>query len=182
MARQTAEALLERTDPGSRHGVEAVLSRVEMVEMAKNAHRSLMVSAIRDPAALDAIERQAWELVVVRPDQPLITTDRPLLVNLGMDASFSLMTLPLSPTALFVAYPPYWREDNGAKIDGVDELLDLIASIHDLLLVERQPCRFIYSSVPLDDEFLVVGKLVRMNKVMQHCLERWATLSTSRGV
>lgn len=47
------------------------------------------VRAIRDPQAIAFLTRRlAWEVLIVTPRMPLLTTDRPLLVNLGEGGPF----------------------------------------------------------------------------------------------
>jgi hypothetical protein len=114
----------------------------------------------------------AWEVITVNPDIPLITTDRPVLVNLGQERpGLETMTMPLRPTRLFVAYPSQWRNPDGSSINGVDELLKDVTFSHDLLLLNEQRCRFIYTSNKLDD-VVSDGRVVRMSVAVEAALKR----------
>jgi hypothetical protein len=110
---------------------------------------------------------------VVNADLPLITTDRPVLVNLGQPRPrLELLTIPVSPTRLFVAYPSHWRTPDGSCIDGVHELIESVTFAHDLMLLNEQPCRFVYASKPLED-VVADGRIVRMGVAVEAALKRW---------
>jgi len=168
-----ARFLDARSDPEDRKRIEETLADLDVNQLARTAHRTLMVQAIRDPRALDAMKSLAWEVITVNPDIPLITTDRPVLVNLGQERpGLELITMPLSPTRLFVAYPSQWRNPDGSSIDGVDELLSNVVFGHDLMLMSEQRCRFVYASSKLDD-VMSDGRVVRMGVAVEAALKRW---------
>lgn len=168
-----ARFLAARRDPEDRKRVEKALADLDVNQLARTTHRTLMVQAIRDPRALHAIKSLAWEVIAVNPGVPLITTDRPVLVNLGQGRpGLELMTLPLSPARLFVAYPSHWRNADGTCIDGVAELLENVTFGHDLLLLNEQRCRFVYTSKRLED-VVSDGRVVRMGLAVEDALQRW---------
>lgn len=160
-------------DPEQQARIDDALGNVDLTQLARTAHRTAMVQAIRDPKALDEIKSLAWDVIVVNADLPLITTDRPVLVNLGQPRPrLELLTMPLSPTKLFVAYPSHWRHGDGTCIDGVQEVLEAVTFGHDLMLLNEQRCRFVYASKPLED-VVADGRVVRMGVAVEAALKRW---------
>lgn len=153
--------------------IEDALADVDLNQLARTTHRTQMVRAIRDPLVLNAMKSMFWEVITVKPDIPLITTDRPVLVNLGQERpGLELITMPLSPTKLFVAYPSHWHNPDGSCIEGVDELLEHVVRGHDLMLMNKQRCRFVYASSKLDD-VVSDGRVVRMGVAAEAALKRW---------
>ena len=173
VAQLKAKWIAARTDPEDRLRFTEALADVDLNQLARTSHRTAMVDAIRDPHALDALKSLAWEVIAVNPDLPLITTDRPVLVNLGQERpEIEIVTMPLSPTRLFVAYPSHWRSADGSSIDGVHEFLETVTFAHDLMLLNEQRCRFVYTSKHLDD-VLSDGRIVRMGVAVVEALKRW---------
>jgi hypothetical protein len=174
LAREVTANLLARySNDEDRERVAEVLREADAEQMAKTAHRTLMVQAIRGPDAVGAIKSQAWTVLVMDPKTPpLITTDRPLLVNLGKGGPPSLMMMPLSPTRLFVTYAP----DPTAKGDdpSVTSLFEQLACTSDLLLLNEQPCRYVFASRQLDDNCIVGNKVIRLRSAVEQALARWA--------
>jgi len=162
-----------RADDGSREKVARVLDDVDLTQAAKTAHRTVMVQKIRDPDAIAAIKALAWTVVAIDPKVPLITTDRPLLVNLGRGGPPQLMTLPLSPTRMFVAYVP----DPSSTGEDVQSLLANVSFASDLLLLNEHPCCFVYSSREIDDSCIIGDKVIRLRSAAQQALARWASVT-----
>jgi hypothetical protein len=174
----TANLLARYMDAEDRARVIETLRDADLEQMARTAHRTVMVQRIRDPDALAAITAQAWTVVVIDPAAPpLITTDRPLLVNLGKGGFPTLMTLPLSPMRLFVAYAP--DPALGGADPSIPSLLENLALANDLLLLNEQPCRYVYASRKVDDEGAVGSKVLRLRTAVEQALVRWGEASVT---
>lgn len=172
-AQVLAELLANYEGDEDRTRVIDALGDADLEQVARSAHRTVMVQRIRASDAIAGIEALAWTVVVIDPfAPPLLTTDRPLLVNLGRGGAPQLMSLPLSPTRLFVAYAP--SPNLGAADPAVPSLLEQLAFGHDFFLLNEQPCRFVYSSRRLDDNGVVGGKVLRLRTAMEQALARWS--------
>ncbi|GEM_PF-6596681 len=104
------------------------------------------------------------------PATPLVTTDRPLLVNLGKGGALQIATMALSPTRLFIGYPAWWQ----TKADAVDvtDLFEHIALVHDVMLMDEQKCRYVYSSRKVES-FVVGDTAIHLRKAVEQSLARW---------
>ena len=173
LARETLARMLagyERAE--DRALVIDALDGLDLTQTAKTAHRTLMVRSIRDERATDAINALAWDILTIRAPLHFITTDRPLLINAGQCGMLQLLSIPLSPTRLLFAYPAFWRGPDGPVIDGVEELRQNFAAFHDLMLLNEQPCRYVYASRSLDDNRIVKDKVVHLRTTVQQVLAR----------
>lgn len=173
VAAATTQRFLDAaTDPADRMRIEAALAEIDVEQLTRTMHRTQMVLSIRDPETIAAITNLAWDTVTVNEDLPLITTDRPVLENLGRSMSeLQFITMPLSPTRLFVAYPAVWRGADGSMAEGFHDLLRDIVFGHDLLLMHEQRCRFVYASRPLKD-YVSDGRVIRMSLAVEEALRR----------
>lgn len=144
----------------------------DAVQMAKTAHRTVMVQEMRKPEAVSKLKAMRWHVVDVDPKAPLLTTDRPLHVNLGKGGTPEILTIALSPTLLFVAYPAEWETDPEMKKE-VAETRENLAVAHDLTLMLEQPCECIYTSRPLDDEMVIGDKKFRLRTAAEAALKKW---------
>lgn len=143
--------------------IEEALAEIDVEPLTRTMHRTQMVLSIRDPETIAAITNLAWDTVTANEDLPLITTDRPVLENLGRSMSeLQFITMPLSPTRLFVAYPAGSRSADGSMAEGSSDLLRNVVFGHDLLVMNEQRCRFVYASRPLKD-YVSDGRVVRMS-------------------
>lgn len=173
LAAEVRANMLAGRSEDSRARIEEALADVDVDQLARTAHRSVMVQTIRDGGTLEAIKQLAWEVVAVNPDFPLITTDRPVLVNLGEQRpQLEIITMALSPTRLLVAYPAHWKRADGSCIEGVDGFVENVTFAHDLFLLHEQQCRFVYTTAPLGD-VVSDGRLVRMGIAVENALQRW---------
>ena len=161
-------------DPERRQRISETLEEANVEQMARNAHRGLMVQAIRNPKAIDAFKALAWTVLVMQPTMPLVTTDRPLLINMGEAGEMQIVTIPVSPMRLFMGYPRLWHQDE-ATLRDADALFDHIAGVHDLLLLNEQRCRYVYASRKVDDNFAVGDKIIHLRKAVGQVLNRWPT-------
>ncbi len=161
----------EYDDTAARTRFAGVIEKLDAVALAKTSHRTIMATEIDDSAAIEAVNRLTWIVLPVLPF--LITTDRPLLVNLGRGGTLALMSIALCPTRLFVSCPPEWTGANGA-IDGLQELLENLAVVHDLALIRQQPCRSVYAPRLLTDEWIVGQRVLRLRTAVERALTRWA--------
>ena len=171
MAREFKAKLLERyASPADQARVSSAISDEEVEQIAKNAHRSAMVQAIRNGEAIEDFQKLAWDVIAVPSITPLITTDRPLLVNLGEGGAVQIATMALSPTRLFMGYPAWWQ----TKADTADviDLFEHIALVHDLMLLNEQKCRYVYSSRRVES-FVVGDKTIHLRKAVEQALARW---------
>ena len=172
-----AEVMAEfLTRPGTRkdrHRMRRALDAINIDQASRNAHRTLMVQYIRDQQAVEHIANLAWAVVSFKEQNPLVTTDRPVLVNLGqVRPSIEILTMPLSPTRLFLAYPRAWLRPDGTYVDGADEVLQTISHAHDLFLLRQQSCRYVYASRELGD--VVRGRFVmRVKEAVDRSLVAW---------
>lgn len=168
MAREFMAGLLARyATPEDRARAAGVLTDVQLEQIARTAHRSAMVQAIQDPQAIERIEKLAWDVLAIPSSVPLITTDRPLLANRGKGRP-PILTMPLAPTRLFIAYPVEWQADPA----DVGALFEHIALVHDLMLLNEQPCRYVYSSRKVES-FVVGDKTIHLRKAVEQALTRW---------
>lgn len=168
LAADYAATFLARYGGGeARARAEDALANIDLALMAKNAHRTAMVQAIRAPERLSEIESLAWQVLAVVESAPLVTSDRPLLTNLGREGPVQLVTIPLSPRHLFVAFPSWWQEE---EVDGIDDLLAQIALAHDLMLMFEHPCRFVFASRPLDDSLTIGSTVLRLRTAVDAAL------------
>ena len=161
-----ANLLAKYTDPKGRARVEKALAHVRAEEMGKTVYRSLMVQAIRDPGAAEAITGLDWEILGTQAEAPFITTDRPLLINFGRGGPIEVLSIPISPRRLFVAY----RKESGFG-DGAETLENLVLG-QDLMLLHEQPCRFVFSSQKLTDDFRAGDHIVRLRTAVEAALRR----------
>jgi len=128
---------------------------------AKNIVRTHMVQQIDEPEFLSALTAQEW-VTVETNGADFITSDQPLLENPGLDDTATgqtvyVMTLPLSPSRLFVSYPRSWRGDN----DWQDVMRVITSEVHNMLVVSAGP-QYLYSAKPIED-----GKLVKLRKMVE---------------
>lgn len=128
---------------------------------AKNTVRTHMVQQIDEPEFLSALTAQDW-LTVETNGVDFITSDQPLLENPGLDDAVTgqtvyVVTLPLSPTRLFVSYPRSWRGDG----DWQDALRVITSEIHNMLVVSGRP-QYLYSAKPITD-----GKYTKLRKMVE---------------
>lgn len=136
----------DRLDPEEQARIDDALADVDPTQLARTAHRTTTVHAILDPNALHEIKSLAWDVIMVDTDHPFITTGRHVHVNLGQPRPrLELMTMPLSPTKLFVASRSHGAT-LGTGIDGVQQVLEAVTFGHYLMLLNEQRCRFAYAS------------------------------------
>lgn len=173
-ARQVLDGLLKRYegDDDGRARVLDALRDVDLDQMAKTSHRTIMVHAIRNSDAVAAVAGLSW--AVVTRDVPFITTDRPLIINLNKGGEPALMTIALSPTKLFIAHSRDCLDDEGNVNTEARELFRNLAFGHDLLLLSAQPCRYVYSSRQLDDTCVLGSKVIRLRTAVDEALARWS--------
>lgn len=119
VARASVLAVIEeaktRPDP---YGTWArVLELFNAEAAAINAARRAMVARINDAPFVRWLCEQKW--VVVNINGPaLITSDRPLLVNLNGELPVYILRIAISPSRLLLIYPATWEVD--------DELLKML--------------------------------------------------------
>lgn len=156
---------LRSTSGTTREGrvrVERIIARIDPVQMARNSVREFMVSEIRDQKVIDYLKSLAWVVVPrTAADPPFITTDRPLLVNVGESSRpINVLTMAVSPKKLFLAHPSGWVMN--------DELLALVGNLafgHDLLLLQAG-CTCVYASKRVEDT-----ARARLRRAVEHALK-----------
>lgn len=128
-----------------RQRLESALAHLDSDEMARTLIRTEMVKAIRDDKVVDYMLGMRWTVLQVGFE--LITSDRPLLVNLGRSRQpLEVATIALSPSHLFTMVPPWPSEDEAE----IDDLLKTLAVHHNFLLFAARP-RCVYSCRELQD-------------------------------
>ena len=145
-----------------RESMLAALEGFDIVRSARNAHRTMMVQAIRAPEATKPMLALAWEVVPVGDAPLLITTDRPALVGRDAQGGIGLLTMPITPTKLLFGYPAYWRNPDGSFAEGLSELRPRLVGFHNLFLLNQAPCRTIYSVAPLEDDAVLGDKIIHL--------------------
>lgn len=151
------------TTPDGRQRVEQIIARIDAVQMARNSVREFMVNAISDGKVIDYLKSLNWVVRTRGPEKSFITTDQPVLVNVGQTelgrrtvVGIHVLSMALSPTTLFFAHPANW----GAGED-VEALVGNLLFGHDLLLLHAG-CTCVYSSQKIED-----GPRVRLRRAVE---------------
>jgi hypothetical protein len=166
-----ANMLATSPGEGSRQHLDAVLSQLDLHGMARDAHRGVMVQKIRDVDSIAHLSALRWLTVAAPPNRPFITTDRPLLLNLGGGGPVNFMTMALSPTRLFVGCPPSWADD-----EELEDLARTLTHSQNFLLLRSNP-QCVYSASKLVDED---GYRLR-SAVGEVLLEGWGGASAQKA-
>ncbi|WP_437745821.1 DUF4238 domain-containing protein [Sorangium sp. So ce1504] len=142
-----------------RQRLESALVHIDSDEMARGVVRTEMVKSIRNDKVVDYMLGMRWNVLQVGFE--LITSDRPLLVNVGTSRQpLEVATIALSPSHLFTMAPPWPSEDEAE----IDDLLKTLAVHHNILLLAARP-HCVYSCRELQD---MEG--VRLRSFVEHRL------------
>jgi hypothetical protein len=142
-----ADCVSRQADEAGREQIREAIKQIDPVQLAKNAHRGLMVQRILDPAFTKPLAGLTWVLVPAWPGCSFITSDRPLAINFGEKGQpLDCFSIPLSPRVLLFGHSPGWG-DSG---QGRSEFLNILAGGHDIGLLRQRP-RCVYSREKVDD-------------------------------
>jgi hypothetical protein len=127
---------------GGRARLETYLKNVDRDQLSRNMVREHMVKEIKSQELVDYFVSRRWLVVTIRPEDFLITTDAPVVINCGKHAEpIVLLTVALSPEKLFIMYPPTWNMDA--------ELVAHLSLLHNSMLLMARPS-FVYSQRKVD--------------------------------
>lgn len=147
-ARQIAEELrVEYETSFTSARAKNALSLIDLNTMATNTVRTHMWKEINDPEVLNFLMiEHAW-FVASPAGMNFITSECPLIVNADDLSSrpIHMLTLPLSPQALFVSIPRSWLNDPAH-----DRNIRLVVAVHNQLLVRARP-RCVYAASKILD-------------------------------
>jgi hypothetical protein len=144
-APEIADGVLAELGDGRAAFVERVLATVDPIDITKNAIRDFMVAEICRKEVLEHFKGWHWEMVLLKPDYPLITADAPIVINGAADQRarpIQMAALALSPQALLVMRPKAWTVD--------DEFRKMLILSHNLSLVQGS-AMYLYSRMPVAD-------------------------------
>ncbi|NUP10742.1 MAG: DUF4238 domain-containing protein [Polyangiaceae bacterium] len=139
--------------PINRQRMEAVLARPVRDGMTlkdvmiQNVTLDGLQKQLTHLPRLESIRAMTWAVLTMPPEQPLITSDHPVLFN--MHGQFRVITVALSPSKLFLAYDPHPEMD--------EDLEKEFALTHNRLLYVLSP-KFIYSQGDLTGDALAMAK------------------------
>jgi len=127
--------------------LEKTLSALDIHGMALNSVRESVVRETKNPRLLQYFKDQTWSVVGIDPAFPLVTTDTPLIINVGKsERPINLLTCALSPVQLLIMHSPEWNVDD----DEFKQLVEALAVGHNLLHVCSRAKR-LYSQQKLAD-------------------------------
>jgi hypothetical protein len=143
LAEDVYRQTLARCPAEGRDRLEALLAEIDRDQLSRNMVREHMVKETKNEDVVGYFVSLHWLVVSIRPEDFLITTDAPLVINCGRQPRpIQLVTVALNPEKLFIMQPPWWGVD--------EELVAHLSLLHNLTLLDARP-RFAYSHRKVED-------------------------------
>lgn len=167
------EWLARPTSIEQRKRIRRALDGIDFPNLARTIGCRAMVEAFDEPAEVSALVRMNWLIQSATPDNPLLTTDRPVLldgaISSGSEARppVRVLSLAISPSRLFVGH----AADDPAWATLPLEFWHQYADCHNLHLLSR-PSENVFTSCRATNEVPMLGTTARLRVAIDSCLTR----------